>query len=189
VCHHLGWVDYLSGQKYIDGGRNRVLWQRLGPEFSRSHLRRFGWWERFDLSQWNRIASPERKKIAVDSLLFTGKLYYELLALELCFEGGGGGRRVGDRRSDVLILGTAQCRFWRTTRTDTRLSPVARERERNRSLASVVTHPEVMLRTHPKRLATTTDWGHGTWGGTQGHRESTRRKANDRASVGDMERW
>ena len=143
----------------------------------------------------NRIAGPERNKnaaVVVNSLFFTGKLYCELLALELCFEGGRGGRRVGDGRSDVLILGTTECRFWRATRTDTRLSPVARERERNRSLASVVTHSEVMWRSHSHR-GTTSDWGHGTWRRTQTQRhcrdgKSAWSKANDRASVGDMGR-
>lgn len=147
--------------------------------------------------EWNRIASPERNKnvaVVANCFLFTGKLYYELLALELCFEGGRGGRRVGDGRSDVLILGTAECGLWRTTGTDTRLSPVARERERNGSLASVVTHSEVMWRAHPHSHRRTTDGGHGGRRRTQRHwhwrhRKSAWSKANDRASVGDMGRW
>ena len=91
----------------------------------------------------------------------------------------------------MLILRTAESRFWRTTRTDTRLSSVACKWERDRSLAGVVAHSEVMWRAHSQRL-TTTDGGHGTWRRTQGHcgdRERARWKANDRASVGDMGRW
>jgi len=189
----LGFVngDYLSRQKYFYGGRNRAFWQRLGPEFSSGHLRRPGWWEHFDLFEWHRIASPERNKIlaiATDSFLFSGEVYDELLALELCLEGSRSGCRVGDGWSDVLILGTAESRLWRTTCTDTRLSSVACKRERDRPLAGVVAHSEVMWRAHSQRLATTYG-GHGTWRGTHGNgrdRERARRKANDRASVGHM---
>lgn len=52
-------------------------------------------------------------------------------------------------------------------------------------------HSEMVWRAHSQRL-TTIDGGHGTWRRTQGHRrerERARRKANDRASVGDMRRW
>lgn len=186
--------DYLSGQKHFYGGRNRALWQRLGPGSSRGHFWRFGGWEVFDLSGWHRNAGPERNKflaIVVGSLCFSRKLYGEFLALELCLESGRSSCRVGDGRSDVLILGTTERGFWRTTRTDTRLSSVACKRERDRSLAGVVAHPKVMWRAHSERLATT-DRGHGTWRGTEGHcrdRERTRLEANNRSSVGDVGRW
>lgn len=187
--------DYLSGDKDFYGGRNRALWHRLGPGSSRGHLGRSGCWEGFDLlSKWYRIACPERNKflaIVVDSLFFSGKLYGELLALELCLQSGRGSCRVRDGWSDVLILGTAKSRFWRTTRTDTRLSSVTRKRERDRPLAGVVAHPEVMWRAHPQ-LLTTTDRGHGTWRGTQGHcrdRERAVLKANNGSSVGNVGRW
>jgi hypothetical protein len=88
----------------------------------------------------------------------------------------------------VLVLGTAEGRFWRTTCTDTRLTSVARKWKRDGSLASVVAHSEVMCRAHSQRRATT-DGGHRTWRGTWGHcwdRERTWREANDGASVGDV---
>lgn len=91
----------------------------------------------------------------------------------------------------MLILRTAESCFWRTTRTDTRLSSVACKWERYRSLAGVVAHSEMMWWTHSQRL-TTTYRGHGTRRRTHGHcreRERARRKANDRPSVRDMGGW